>query len=69
MSASGHSRHSWRGSKLTFVRFTPLATVLGMGPKGRDVPIATDAPQQTVYLFDHLVGEREQRLTQKNPGK
>src|ERR1019366_4955549 len=26
-----------------------------------DVPIATDAPQQTVSLFDHLVGGHEQR--------
>jgi muconolactone delta-isomerase len=37
MSLMGHSRHCRGGQKLTFVRFTPLATVLGIGPKGRDV--------------------------------
>jgi len=26
------------------------------------VPLATDAPQQTASLFDHLVGEREQAM-------
>jgi len=34
----------------------PIATFQGVGLKGRDVPIATDAPQQTASLFDHLIG-------------
>jgi hypothetical protein len=39
MSLLGQSRHSWCKPKSPFVRFTPLATVLGTGPKGRNVPI------------------------------
>jgi hypothetical protein len=31
--------------------------------------LATDAPQQTTSLFDHLVGASEPRLTQQNPGQ
>jgi hypothetical protein len=40
---------------------SPLATIRGVGLKCRDVPIATDAPQQIGLLFDHLVGAGEQR--------
>jgi hypothetical protein len=41
MSLLGHSRHNRRCPKSSFVRFTPLATVFGMRPKGREVPLAT----------------------------
>ena len=32
------------------------ATIQDISPKGRDVPIATNTPQQTASLFDYLVG-------------
>jgi hypothetical protein len=35
MSIVGHSRHCRCGQKSAFVRFTPLATILGVGPIGR----------------------------------
>ena len=38
MSLMGHSRHCRCGPKSAFVRSTPLATVLGVVPPGRDVP-------------------------------
>src|ERR1019366_4337113 len=44
---------------------SPLATIRGVGLKCRDVPIATDAPQQTASLFDYLVGACEQRWRQR----
>src|ERR1039458_1390562 len=40
LTASGRSRHCRCGPKSAFVRSTPLATVLGVGPPGRDVPLA-----------------------------
>jgi hypothetical protein len=36
----GHSSHCRGGQKSAFVRFTQLATILGVGPKYRDMPIA-----------------------------
>src|SRR5476649_1113223 len=41
MSVVGQSRHGRNSLKSTFVRFNPLATVLGMGPKRHYVPLAT----------------------------
>jgi len=41
--------------KPNFVRFGPKADKRGRGWIVRFVPIATDAPQQTASLFDHLV--------------
>ena len=40
----------------------PIATEFCGAAKLRDVPLATDAPQQTTSLFDHLGGGREQGL-------
>jgi len=37
----------------------PKADICSAPAHVRFVPIATDAPQQTASLFDHLVGERE----------
>jgi hypothetical protein len=39
----------------------PIGDKNGHGWFVRDVPIATDAPQQTASLFDHLVGASKQR--------
>jgi hypothetical protein len=38
---------------------TPISTKSATCRKRRFVPIATDAPQQTALLFNHLVGVRE----------
>jgi len=35
LTALGNSRHCRGGKKLAFVRFTPLATIFGVGPIGR----------------------------------
>jgi hypothetical protein len=61
MSVLGHSRHNRRCPKSTFVRFTPLATLALQCSERSEVPLATNAPQQTAPLFDHLVGERQKR--------
>ena len=37
-------------------RYPPIATVQGSSPICREVPLATDAPQQTASLFDYFVG-------------
>ena len=60
MSEMGHKRPSHRAPKSTFVRFGPIADKRGCGWIVGFVPIATDAPQQTVALFDHLISKREQ---------
>src|SRR5665811_1283072 len=39
---------------------TPIADKHGCGWNVRYVPIATDAPQQTASLFDHLIGATDQ---------
>jgi hypothetical protein len=48
----GHSRHCRGGQKSIFVRFTPLATIFGVGPIGREVPKADNstAPAFIRYL-------------------
>jgi hypothetical protein len=63
MSALGHSRHCRDGQKSAFVRFTPLATVLSVGPIGRDVPIAaeTGTSRGTVAIC------QKSGLLQQNP--
>jgi len=42
------------------VRFTPEADIRQRDCHVRFVPKATDAPQQTTSLFDHLIGGDEQ---------
>jgi hypothetical protein len=42
----------------------PTADIRRTGCHVRFVPLATNAPQQTAFLFDHLVGAGEQRLRQ-----
>src|ERR1017187_6596544 len=59
MSELGHKRTNRNGPKSTFVRFGPKADKHGRGWIVRYVPIATNAPQQTASLFDHLVGNGE----------
>ena len=39
---------------------TPKADIDRGGWHVRFVPLATNAPQQTASLFDHLVGQREE---------
>jgi hypothetical protein len=46
-------------SAQAYVRFVPIADIDWSLWHVRFGPIATDAPQQTASLFDHLVGERE----------
>ena len=43
------------------VRCAPIAAKLLQERECCDVPIATDAPQQTVTLFDHVVSATQQR--------
>ena len=62
MSAVGHSLPTFSAPVPTIVRYYPIATVSGLRPNGREVPIETGAPQRTASLFDHLVGACEQRL-------
>jgi hypothetical protein len=52
----GHKRTNHRGLKSTLIRFGPKADKRGRNWIVRFVPIATNAPQQTASLFDHLVG-------------
>ena len=40
---------------------SPIGDKLGRGRFVRYVLLATDTPQQTAFLFDHLVGNGEQR--------
>jgi hypothetical protein len=62
MSLLGHKRTNHPGPKSVFVCFGPKADKRGRNWIVREVPLATDAPQQTASLFDHLVGPDEQRL-------
>src|ERR1035437_992615 len=50
------------GPKYSFVRSCPIADKQECGWNVRFVPIATDAPQQTVSLFDHLGRAGKQRV-------
>jgi hypothetical protein len=60
MSLLGHKRTKHRWPKSTVVRFGPKADKTERNWIVRFVPIATDAPQQTASLFDHLVGGDQQ---------
>jgi hypothetical protein len=44
-----------------YVGFPLTATIKRTSQIGQEVPAATDAAQQTVSQFDHLVGAGEQR--------
>jgi hypothetical protein len=46
-------------AKRLLQQYRPIADKHGCGWIVRYVPIAINAPQQTAYLFDHLVGDRE----------
>jgi hypothetical protein len=67
MSVKGHSRHCRCGPKSAFVRSTPLATILGVSPKGHDVPI-TDIPMQSRALVGDYFELRYLDVTQGRMG-
>jgi hypothetical protein len=59
MAAMGQKRTSHRRPKSNFVRYGPKADKTERNWIVGFVPIATNAPQQTASLFDHLVSERD----------
>jgi hypothetical protein len=57
----GHSLPSHSAQRRPLSVFAPIGDKTRCGRFVREVPIATNAPQQTASLFDHLVGADEQR--------
>src|ERR1035437_2212415 len=52
----GHERPSHSAPVPTIVRSCPIADKMLRCRERSDVPLATNAPQQTASLFDHLIG-------------